>query len=48
VEVKAEPIVGVIFQDTGLKCDGWRVESTIKAMIADVVAIVDEFERQCL
>jgi hypothetical protein len=45
VAVKAEPVVGVVFQQTGLRCDGWRVSVTVNEMIADVNSIVGKFER---
>lgn len=48
MEVKAEPIVGVVFQQTGLKCDGWEVIPTVRDMIADVRAIVESFSAKNL
>jgi hypothetical protein len=46
VEVKAEPLVGVVFQQTGLKCDGSDVRQVVRDMVADVTTIVDDFERK--
>jgi hypothetical protein len=46
VEVKAEPLVGVVFQQTGLKCDGTDIRTAVGDMITDVMTIVDDFERR--
>lgn len=44
VEVKAEPTVGIVFQQTGLKCDGADVRTTVGNMITDVTSIVNDFD----
>ncbi len=45
VKVEAEPMVGVVFHQTGLKCDESDVRAIVGDMIADVTAIVDDFQR---
>ena len=44
VDVKAEPMIGVVFDETGLKCDGREAQPTIRDMITDVCTIVSDFE----
>jgi hypothetical protein len=48
VEVKAEPVVGAVFQQTGLKCDGHEIIPTLSAMASEVKALVDSFQSKGL
>jgi len=43
VQVDANPLTGVVFAKTGLKCDGQAVAPLIREMVADVKTIVDGF-----
>lgn len=48
VEVKAEPVVGAVFRQTGLKCDGREIIPTLSAMVSEVKAVVDSFQTKGL
>jgi hypothetical protein len=45
VKMEAEPLVGVVFEQTGLKCDGVEIAPVFRDMAADVKAIVDQLAR---
>jgi hypothetical protein len=44
VKVEAHPAVGVVFQQTGLRCDGRDVRTVLLELITEVTSIVDDFE----
>lgn len=46
VEVKAEPVV--VFQRTGLKCDGGEIIPTLSTIASEVKAVVDSFQSKGL
>ena len=48
VQVKAEPVVGAVFQQTGLKCDGGEIIPTLNTMASEVKAVVDSFQSKGL
>ncbi len=44
VNVKAQPTISIVFDETGLKCDGCDIDSTIRFIIDDVRSIVHNFK----